>query len=54
MGGQFLSLLTGKEPSEEHARFLDVSLILYAEHGSMLLLLQPEYVPQPFLICILV
>ena len=33
MGGQFLSLLTGKEPSEEHARFLDVSLILYAEHG---------------------
>ena len=33
MGGQFLSLLTGEEPSEEHARFLDVSLILYAEHG---------------------
>ncbi len=33
MGGQFLSLLTGKEPSDEHARFLDVSLILYAEHG---------------------
>ncbi len=32
IGGQFLSLLTGKEPSEEHARALDVSLILYAEH----------------------
>jgi len=33
IGGQFLSLLTGKEPTEEHARALDVSLILYAEHG---------------------
>ena len=33
IGGQFLSLLTGKEPSEEHTRALDVSLILYAEHG---------------------
>ena len=33
MGGQFLSLLTGEEPSEEHARALDVSLVLYAEHG---------------------
>ena len=33
MGGQFLSLLTGKEPSEEDARVLDISLILYAEHG---------------------
>ncbi|MDC0075959.1 2-methylcitrate synthase [Gammaproteobacteria bacterium] len=33
IGGQFLSLLTGKEPSEEHIRVLDVSLILYAEHG---------------------
>ena len=33
VGGQFLSLLTGKEPTEEHARALDVSLILYAEHG---------------------
>ena len=33
IGGQFLSLLTGKEPSEEHARALDISLILYAEHG---------------------
>ena len=26
IGGQFLSLLTGKEPSEEHARALDVSI----------------------------
>ena len=33
IGGQFLSLLTGKEPTDEHARALDVSLILYAEHG---------------------
>ena len=33
IGGQFLSLLTVKEPSEEHSRALDVSLILYAEHG---------------------
>ena len=33
IGGQFLSLLTGKEPSEDHAIALDVSLILYAEHG---------------------
>ena len=33
IGGQFLSLITGKEPSEEHSRVLDVSLILYAEHG---------------------
>ena len=33
IGGQFLSLLTGKEPTEEHARALDFSLILYAEHG---------------------
>ena len=33
IGGQFLSLLTGREPSEEHSRALDVSLILYAEHG---------------------
>ena len=33
MGAQFLSLITGNEPSEEHARALDVSLILYAEHG---------------------
>ena len=33
IGGHFLSLLTGKEPSEDHARALDISLILYAEHG---------------------
>jgi 2-methylcitrate synthase len=33
IGGHFLSLLTGQEPSEDHARALDVSLILYAEHG---------------------
>ena len=33
IGGHFLSLLTGKEPSQEHTRVLDVSLILYAEHG---------------------
>ena len=33
IGGQFLSLLTGREPSDEHSRALDISLILYAEHG---------------------
>lgn len=33
IGGQFLNLITGKEPSTEEIRFLDVSLILYAEHG---------------------
>ena len=33
IGGHFLSLLTGQEPSEDHASALDVSLILYAEHG---------------------
>ena len=33
MGAQFLYLITGREPSEEQARALDVSLILYAEHG---------------------
>ena len=33
IGGHFLSMLTGKEPSEDDARCLDVSLILYAEHG---------------------
>ena len=33
IGGHFLSLLTGQEPSEDHSRALDVSLILYAEHG---------------------
>jgi 2-methylcitrate synthase len=30
--GYFLHLLTGKTPTEEHRRCLDVSLILYAEH----------------------
>ena len=33
IGGHFLSLLTGKEPSEDDIRCLDTSLILYAEHG---------------------
>jgi 2-methylcitrate synthase len=33
IGGHFLSLLTGKEPSDEHIKCLDTSLILYAEHG---------------------
>ena len=33
IGGQFLTLITGREPSEEEIRFLNVSLILYAEHG---------------------
>ena len=33
IGGHFLSLLTGKDPTEEHIRCLDTSLILYAEHG---------------------
>ena len=33
IGGHFLSMLTGKEPSEDDVRCLDVSLILYAEHG---------------------
>ena len=33
IGGHFLSMLTGKEPSLDDARCLDVSLILYAEHG---------------------
>ena len=33
IGGHFLSLLTGKEPSEDEIRCLDTSLILYAEHG---------------------
>ena len=33
IGGHFLSMLTGKEPSEDDTRCLDVSLILYAEHG---------------------
>ena len=33
IGGHFLALLTGKEPSEDEIRCLDTSLILYAEHG---------------------
>ncbi len=32
LGGHFLKLLTGKTPSEQHRRVMDVSLILYAEH----------------------
>lgn len=32
IGAHFLALLLGKPPSELHARVMDVSLILYAEH----------------------
>ena len=32
IGGHFLKLLTGKTPSDQHRRVIDVSLILYAEH----------------------
>jgi 2-methylcitrate synthase len=32
MAGQILRLLTGREPSDEHRRFMDASLIIYAEH----------------------
>ncbi|PKL96256.1 MAG: 2-methylcitrate synthase [Gammaproteobacteria bacterium HGW-Gammaproteobacteria-8] len=32
IGGHFLKLLHGRTPSELHARVMDVSLILYAEH----------------------
>jgi 2-methylcitrate synthase len=32
MAAQILRLLTGREPSDEHRRFMDASLILYAEH----------------------
>ncbi|WP_028116539.1 bifunctional 2-methylcitrate synthase/citrate synthase [Ferrimonas senticii] len=32
IGAHFLHLLHGKKPSELHARVMDVSLILYAEH----------------------
>ncbi len=32
IGGHFLHLLHGKTPNELHARVMDVSLILYAEH----------------------
>ena len=33
IGGQFLSLLTNSEPSDEQIKALDTSLICYAEHG---------------------
>ncbi|HEX6963991.1 MAG TPA: citrate/2-methylcitrate synthase, partial [Lacipirellula sp.] len=32
IAGQLVRLLTGREPSDERRRFLDASLILYAEH----------------------
>jgi 2-methylcitrate synthase len=32
LGGHFLRLLNQQEPSEQHKRVMDVSLILYAEH----------------------
>ncbi|WNC70039.1 2-methylcitrate synthase [Thalassotalea nanhaiensis] len=32
LGGHFLRLLNGEEPSAQHKRVMDVSLILYAEH----------------------
>ena len=32
LGGHFLRLLNQEEPSEQHKRVMDVSLILYAEH----------------------
>lgn len=32
LGGHFLKLLTGKSPSSQHQKVMDVSLILYAEH----------------------
>jgi len=32
LGGHFLHLLNQEEPSEQHKRVMDVSLILYAEH----------------------
>ncbi|MFT2090827.1 2-methylcitrate synthase [Paraglaciecola sp. 2405UD69-4] len=32
LAGHFLKLLTGKTPSAQHQRVMDVSLILYAEH----------------------
>ncbi|MGS2720155.1 bifunctional 2-methylcitrate synthase/citrate synthase [Paraglaciecola aestuariivivens] len=32
IGGHFLKLLSGKTPSEQHRKVMDVSLILYAEH----------------------
>jgi 2-methylcitrate synthase len=32
IAGQVLHLLTGREPSDEHRRFMEASLIVYAEH----------------------
>ncbi len=32
IGGHFLNMLHGKKPSDLHARVMDVSLVLYAEH----------------------
>ena len=32
IGGHFLKMLTGKEPSQQHRDVMDCSLILYAEH----------------------
>jgi 2-methylcitrate synthase len=32
IAGQLLHLITGKPPSDEHRRFMEASLILYAEH----------------------
>ncbi|WP_428306822.1 bifunctional 2-methylcitrate synthase/citrate synthase [Lacipirellula sp.] len=32
IAGQVLRLLTGREPSDEHRRFIEASLTLYAEH----------------------
>ena len=32
IAGQILRLLTGREPSDEHRRLMDASLIIYAEH----------------------
>jgi 2-methylcitrate synthase len=32
IGGHFLKMLSGKTPSDQHRRVMDVSLILYAEH----------------------
>jgi 2-methylcitrate synthase len=32
IAGQTLRLLTGREPSEEHRRLMDASLVIYAEH----------------------
>ncbi len=32
MAGHILHMITGSAPSEEHRRYMDVSLILYAEH----------------------